>query len=165
MFLSRLRCRSLSARIEKWRVVRIWLIALVYSLSLYSDEIQMEASCHAAGQNTPNSDTKSQKIKTRSSKTTKPAFPTTLKLTPAHDFLKVHDAELWLGKYQFNNIGVNIPDLFSRFLNGDETSATQAMQDAHAFGVRFVRCDGCVRAPETFRAAPRRPGRTGPPRA
>lgn len=69
----------------------------------------------------------------------------------AHEFLKVRYLELWRGRYEFTNIGVNIPDLFVRFLNGNDASGILAMQHAVKAGVRFVRCDGCTRSPQEFR--------------
>lgn len=106
---------------------------------------------HAVGQNTQTSEKGGKKNKKQNSsgQTTSPT--TVLPSAPAHDFLTIRATELWLGKYQFNNIGVNMPDLFTRFLNGDDIHATEAMRDAHTLGVRFIRCDGNVRSPETFR--------------
>ena len=57
-----------------------------------------------------------------------------------------------LGRVPYRNVGVNIPDLFERFLRGDETGAERALQDAHAAGARFVRCWGTTYTPEGFAA-------------
>jgi len=70
--------------------------------------------------------------------------------THARDFVIARGLELWRGQYEFTNIGVNIPDLFVRFLNNDDKAATAVMKEAAKAGVRFVRCDGCTRSPEEF---------------
>ena len=67
-------------------------------------------------------------------------------------FLKIQErTQLMLGKVAYRNVGVNIPDLFERFLNGDEAGATRALADARAAGVHFARCWGTTWGPENFR--------------
>lgn len=58
--------------------------------------------------------------------------------------------QLWLTHAQFRNVGANIPDLFERFLNGDDAGATKTLADAKAAGIRVVRCWGATWAPEGF---------------
>ena len=66
-------------------------------------------------------------------------------------FLKLQDrTHLMLGKVPYRNIGVNIPDLFERFLRGDDTSALRALNDAHNAGVHFVRLWGTTWSPDDF---------------
>src|SRR5579862_8360257 len=59
--------------------------------------------------------------------------------------LQVQDRHLFLGPVPYHNIGVTMPDLFARFLRGDDDGAAQALADARAVGVRFVRC-ACITA-------------------
>src|SRR5579871_1590749 len=66
-------------------------------------------------------------------------------------FLQVRDQQLFLGQLPFRNVGANIPDLFERFLRGDDAGATQALSDARAAGVRCVRFAGMPRAANTAR--------------
>src|SRR5579859_5154884 len=61
---------------------------------------------------------------------------------PRPVFLEVRQKQLYLGDVPFRNIGVNIPDLFERFLHGDDASGVKALADAKAAGVLFVRCWG-----------------------
>ncbi len=82
--------------------------------------------------------------------TPKQVPPTVKPPQHAKEFLKIRDMEMWRGKYEFTNIGVNIPDLFIRFLRGNSTSAVSALQDAEKAGVRFVRCDACSRSVPEF---------------
>ncbi len=57
-----------------------------------------------------------------------------------------------LGSVPYRNVGVNIPDLFERFLRGDDASAERALMDARASGVHFARCWATAYAPDTFAA-------------
>ena len=57
-----------------------------------------------------------------------------------------------LGKVPYRNVGVNIPDLFERFLRGDDASGIQALGDARGAGVHLVRCWGTTWGPEGFGA-------------
>ena len=84
---------------------------------------------------------------------TKPApAPPSLKRAPLL-FLKIQDrTQLMLGSVPYHNVGVNIPDLFERFLRGDEAGAERALQDAHAAGARFVRCWATAYTPDGFAA-------------
>jgi hypothetical protein len=66
-------------------------------------------------------------------------------------FLKIEaHTQLMLGRVAYRNVGVNIPDLFERFLNGDDAGATRALADARAAGVHFARCWGTTWGPENF---------------
>ncbi len=47
-----------------------------------------------------------------------------------------------LGKVAYRNVGVNIPDLFERFLRGEDASGVQALADARGAGVHLARCWG-----------------------
>lgn len=66
-------------------------------------------------------------------------------------FLAAHRTTLWRGRFEYRNIGANIPDLFERFLNGQDTGATAALDDAHKAGIRFVRCAGITAGADQFR--------------
>ena len=73
-------------------------------------------------------------------------------------FLKIEaHTQLMLGKVTYRNVGVNMPDLFEKFLNGDEAGATRALSDARAAGVHFVRCWGTTWGQENFRRVRNRP--------
>lgn len=74
----------------------------------------------------------------RASRAIAPPVPTPY----AGPFLQVKDQQLFLGKVPFHNIGVTIPDLFDRFLHGDDASAARALQDAATEGALFVRAPG-----------------------
>lgn len=74
-------------------------------------------------------------------KTSKPPRPV---------FLEVRQKQLYLGDVPFRNIGVNIPDLFERFLHGDDASGVKALADARAAGVRLVRCWGTTWGADGF---------------
>lgn len=65
-------------------------------------------------------------------------------------FLTVRQKQLYLGEIPYRNIGVNIPDLFERFLHGDDASAVKALADAKAAGVHFVRCWGTTWSADGF---------------
>lgn len=64
-----------------------------------------------------------------------------------------------IGKIAYRNVGVNIPDLFERFLRGDDEGATRALSDAKAAGVHLVRFWGTTWGPEGFRAYEQSPAR------
>jgi hypothetical protein len=66
-------------------------------------------------------------------------------------FLQIHDQQLMLGTQLFRNVGATIPDLFERFLRGDDAGADQALKDAQAVGIRFVRCAGLPRTVDAAR--------------
>jgi hypothetical protein len=51
---------------------------------------------------------------------------------------------------RYRNIGANIPDLFERFLRGDDAGAIATLTRARDAGVRFVRCFGTTWGPENF---------------
>ncbi len=57
-------------------------------------------------------------------------------------FLQSSKSQLWLNGKQFRNVGVNIPNLFTRFLLGDDISAARALSTASTIGVKAVRCFG-----------------------
>lgn len=57
-------------------------------------------------------------------------------------FLNARGTALYLGGKPFRNVGANLPDLFERFLHGQDDTAARQLADAHAAGIRFVRCFG-----------------------
>lgn len=59
-----------------------------------------------------------------------------------HLFLTTARTQLVLGKIPFRNVGVNIPNLFERFLHGEDASAITSLTNAKDAGVRCVRCFG-----------------------
>lgn len=61
---------------------------------------------------------------------------------PARPLLTATRGRLYLGKLPFRNVGVNIPDLFDRFLLGQTAAADASLSDAKHAGALFVRC--CV---------------------
>jgi hypothetical protein len=74
-------------------------------------------------------------------------------------FLKTERTRLVLGQRLFRNVGVNIPDLFERFLRGEEESAKAALHSAQLAGVRFVRCWGTTWGAEGFGTFEKEPTR------
>src|SRR5437016_3738695 len=68
-------------------------------------------------------------------------LPVPAKVAP-RTFLTAKGTHLRMGPAIFENVGVNIPDLFERFLNGDDASAIKSLGDAKAQGVQLVRCWG-----------------------
>ncbi len=66
-------------------------------------------------------------------------------------FVTARGIELWRGKYELNNIGVNVQDLFLRYLTGDAASAKLDLTRASAFGVRFVRCGSGIHGTADFK--------------
>jgi hypothetical protein len=74
-------------------------------------------------------------------------------------FLRAERTRLYFGKVPFRNVGVNIPDLFERFLRGEVESAIKSLQSAKAAGVRFVRCWGTTWGPEAFGTFEKEPDR------
>ncbi len=72
-------------------------------------------------------------------------------------FLKAGTAQLFMGGRAYRNIGVTIPDLFTRFLTAPSAATLQALRDAHRAGARFVRT-GLLRDSSTvhlFQNSPR----------
>lgn len=65
-------------------------------------------------------------------------------------FLRVSGTQFFLGKFPYANVGVNIPDLFERFLNNQDASANKALTDAQAAGVNLVRFWGTTWGPDQF---------------
>lgn len=62
---------------------------------------------------------------------------------PRHSpFLKVKGTQLVRSGRLFRNVGANIPDLFVRFLHGDDRGATQTLKNAASIGIEAVRCFG-----------------------
>lgn len=74
-------------------------------------------------------------------------------------FLRAERTRLYLGKTPFRNVGVNIPDLFERFLRGEEESAKAALQSAKLAGVHLTRCWGTTWGAEAFGAFEKEPER------
>ncbi|HEV2472102.1 MAG TPA: cellulase family glycosylhydrolase [Chthonomonadales bacterium] len=72
------------------------------------------------------------------------------KVPRATHFVVARGIDLWQGKLLFRNIGVNIPDLFVRFLNGQDSSGDASLKDAQAAGVLLARCFGTVWSPDQF---------------
>jgi len=68
----------------------------------------------------------------------------------ARDILRADHAQLFRGKLEFRNVGANIPDLFERYLSGDDAGAEKMLTDAQAAGIRFARCFGTTWGPERF---------------
>ena len=77
--------------------------------------------------------------------------PTLVGIQRSHDILTARRTTLWRSKFPFRNVGVNIPDLLQRFLQGEDTSAVRALADARLAGVRFVRCWGTTWDPILFK--------------
>jgi len=69
----------------------------------------------------------------------------------AKEFLIVRGIEVWRGKYEFMNLGVNIPDLLHQFLHAQDKSAGAALKRAAQQGVRLVRCVAYPRTAEEYR--------------
>jgi putative aminopeptidase FrvX len=65
-------------------------------------------------------------------------------------FLQVRGTSMRLGKFAFDNVGMNIPDLFERFLHGQDASGIRSLQEAKKAGVRAVRFWGTVWGPAEF---------------
>ncbi len=68
----------------------------------------------------------------------------------ARSILRAEHEQLFRGKLEFRNVGANIPDLFEKFLSGEDAAAEKMLADAQAAGVRFVRCFGTTWGPERF---------------
>lgn len=77
---------------------------------------------------------------------------------PRPDFLRVERTRLYLGDREFRNVGVNMPDLFERFLIGDGVKARDVLRRAGETGARFVRCWGTTWGPERFALFEKEPG-------
>jgi hypothetical protein len=84
----------------------------------------------------------------------KPKAPAKPPKTPgvdrAHTILRAENQQLFRGKLEFRNVGANIPDLFERYLSGEDTVAEKMLTDAQTAGVRFARCFGTTWGPERF---------------
>ena len=65
-------------------------------------------------------------------------------------FVEIRDHQLYRGNIALRNVGVNIPDLFERYLNGDAAGANKTLADAHPIGVRLARCWGTTWGPDNF---------------
>ncbi|MCS6775219.1 MAG: cellulase family glycosylhydrolase [Chloroherpetonaceae bacterium] len=77
---------------------------------------------------------------------------------PRPDFLRVEKTRLYLGDREFRNVGVNVPDLFERFLTGAGANMRDILRRASEAGARFVRCWGTTWGPERFRRFEKEPG-------
>src|SRR5437870_3860900 len=55
-------------------------------------------------------------------------------------FLKAHGNHLSRDGRRFRNVGVNIPDLFERFLKDDDANARKTLERAASIGARMARC-------------------------
>lgn len=69
---------------------------------------------------------------------------------PERPFLRARGTELWLGDRPFRNVGANLPDLFERFLRGNDADAIRSLETARDAGIRFVRCFGGTWGAEEF---------------
>lgn len=69
---------------------------------------------------------------------------------PERPFLRACGTELWLGERPFRNVGANLPDLFERFLRGQDADAIRSLKTARDAGIRFVRCFGGMWGAEEF---------------
>jgi hypothetical protein len=58
---------------------------------------------------------------------------------PPKQLLRVEGVELWQGKYEFENVGVNAPTLFYMVLQGKVAEADSLIDDAVKAGVRLIR--------------------------
>ncbi len=65
-------------------------------------------------------------------------------------FLEVRGTRLLLAGRPYRNVGANLPDLFERFLHGQDLAAERSLADAEAPGIRFVRCFGSTWGPADF---------------
>lgn len=65
-------------------------------------------------------------------------------------FLKIHGNRLYLGDKPFHNVGANLPDLFERFLRGEDEKAIRTLKTAREAGIRVARCFGSTWGPELF---------------
>lgn len=74
-------------------------------------------------------------------------------------FLAVQKTQFFLGTLPYRNIGVNIPDLFTRFLEGHDASAVQALTQARNSGVLFARCAGTAERADVFATFTQSPDR------
>ena len=81
---------------------------------------------------------------------TAPPKPTVSPTLARPIFLRIQDGQFTLGSTPFRSVGVNIPDLFDRFLHGDEIGANKLLNEAHLAGSLFVRCSGIARSPDDF---------------
>ena len=64
--------------------------------------------------------------------------------------LRVDGVELWQGKYEFTNVGVNAPTLFSRLQQGKTAEARGIIEDSVKAGVRLLRVSA---APQSYTEA------------
>ncbi len=136
---------------RKYALVIFTVVLLAYS-ALISNALHHTAagSTTTAVQTPPAANSGSTKAR-KTQKVGRKTQPKGPKL-PLHarDYVIARGLELWRGNYEFTNIGVNIPDLFVRFLNNRDGDAIAAMKDASKVGARFVRCDGCTRSASEF---------------
>jgi hypothetical protein len=71
-------------------------------------------------------------------------------LTGGKSFLKIHGNRLYLRDKPFQNVGANLPDLFERFLRGEDEKAIRSLKTASEAGIRVARCFGSTWGPELF---------------
>ena len=74
-------------------------------------------------------------------------------------FLKVYGTRLTLGGKTYRNIGANIPDLFLKFLNGQDADAIASLRRADDAGIRCVRCFGGSWGPDELTIFDKEPAR------
>ncbi len=80
-------------------------------------------------------------------KASKPPRPADIR---SHDFLKIQRTTLWRGRFEFRNVGANIPDLFERYLSRDDAAGERMLASAQIAGIRFARCFGSTWGPANF---------------
>ncbi|MCW3096113.1 MAG: putative glycosyl hydrolase [Chthonomonadaceae bacterium] len=124
--------------------------AVVCGLLCLSLRLFAQTSTTAPAQSTPTTlpDPGKQVTPVKPAKPVPPAKPPTV--DRARDILRADHAQLFRGKLEFRNVGANIPDLFERYLSGDDTGAEKMLTDAQTAGVRFARCFGTTWGPAQF---------------
>lgn len=65
-------------------------------------------------------------------------------------FVVVRGTKLYQGNVPFRNVGANLPDLFERFLHGDDANALKTLKSAQAAGIRCARLWGTTWGPDGF---------------
>ncbi len=58
----------------------------------------------------------------------------------AREMLRVEGVELWRGKYEFENVGVNAPGLFHRVITAGVSAGERPLTTAVKAGARLLRC-------------------------
>ncbi len=74
-------------------------------------------------------------------------------------FLKASGTRLVVNGRTYRNVGANLPDLFLKFLNGQDTDAVASLTRASEAGVRCVRCFGGSWGPDELEIFVKEPAR------